>query len=259
MNNNSSENQFKLAIKVWILFIILAVLINGTILFALGYDLHNWTYSIYKGFLFYEVIYIALFLIVPLILVKGWETVKKADFLIPLIIIVVAITLIRPFTPFAAALMVVLLLYLHYRFDLSSLGIRSLGWKGDLIAILFLVFIGFLPSLLQGHLHSPALLNGISGGLERMFANPASTVENLFYFGFLTERISFKTGEWTPLIIGGMYTLHEMTNPEYWYSGTNFAIIFVGIAIFTAVYLWRRSVVVIWLGDGLSRFLSNFI
>lgn len=257
MDNNSSENKFRQAIIVWIIFIILAVLINGTILFVLGYDLHYWTYSVYKGFIFYEVIYIALFLVVPLILVKGWETVKKPDFLIPLIFTIMAISIIRLFTPYAAALIVALLIYLHYRFDLSSLGIRSLGWKGDLIAISFIGCIGFLPALV--HLHAPNILNGIIGGLERMFANPASTVEYLFYFGFLTERISFKTGKWTPLIIGTMYTVHELSNPEYWYSGTNFVLIFVGITIFTAVYLWRRSVIVIWLGDGLSRFLSGLI
>jgi hypothetical protein len=51
--------------------------------------------------------------------------------------------------------------------------------------------------------------------LDRLFANPASSVENLFYFGFLTERLSYRTGKWlTPLLIGLMYTAHEMSNPE---------------------------------------------
>jgi hypothetical protein len=94
--------------------------------------------------------------------------------------------------------------------------------------------------------------------LHRLFANPASTVENLFYFGFLTERLSLKAGRWlTPLLIGLMYTAHEMTNPEYWYEDMNFLLPFVGVAIFAFIYLWRRSVVAIWLGDGLYRFVSN--
>lgn len=88
-----------------------------------------------------------------------------------------------------------------------------------------------------------------------MFANPASSVENLFYFGFLTERLSHKTGKWlTPLLIGLMYTAHEMTNPEYWYEGMKFTMVFVTATVAAYFYIWRRSVVVVWLGDGLARF-----
>jgi hypothetical protein len=95
-------------------------------------------------------------------------------------------------------------------------------------------------------------------GVNRLFANPASTVENMFYFGFLSERLSYKTGKWlTPLVIGAMYTAHEMSNPEYWYANMNFVFTFVGITLLTAVYLWRRSIVAIWLGDGVGRFLTR--
>jgi hypothetical protein len=55
-------------------------------------------------------------------------------------------------------------------------------------------------------------------------------------------------------LIGLMYTAHEMSNPEYWYGGMNFVLIFVGVTIWAAIYLWRRGVVAIWLGDGLYRF-----
>jgi hypothetical protein len=49
----------------------------------------------------------------------------------------------------------------------------------------------------------------------RMFGNPASTVENLFYFGFLTERVSKQLNRYVvPFLIGAMYTLHEMTIPS---------------------------------------------
>ncbi|HSF80650.1 MAG TPA: hypothetical protein VLA49_05430 [Anaerolineales bacterium] len=47
-----------------------------------------------------------------------------------------------------------------------------------------------------------------------------------------------------------------MTNLEYWYEGLFFPLIFVGVTLFALIYLWRRSVIVIWLGDGLGRFLS---
>ena len=78
-----------------------------------------------------------------------------------------------------------------------------------------------------------------------------------FYFGFLEERLSVKIGRWTPLLIGFMYTLHEMTNPEYWYESTPFVLTFVGITAWAAVYLWRRSVVIIWLGDGFHRYIQR--
>jgi hypothetical protein len=56
-----------------------------------------------------------------------------------------------------------------------------------------------------------------------------------------------------------MYTAHEMTNPEYWYEAMNFAITLVGVALVTGLYLWRRNVVAIWLGDGLRRFFSAML
>jgi hypothetical protein len=85
-------------------------------------------------------------------------------------------------------------------------------------------------------------------------------VENLFYFGFLAERLSPKIGRsLTPLLIGLMYTIHEMTNPEYWYEGMNFPIVFVGVSLITVIYLWRRNVVAIWLGDGLRRLMTVLI
>jgi hypothetical protein len=93
---------------------------------------------------------------------------------------------------------------------------------------------------------------------DRLFANPASTVENLFYFGFLTERLLYKTGKWfTPLLIATMYTSHEISNPEYWYGHLSFVFVFVAIAVTAAIYTWRRSVIVTWLGDGLSRFVIH--
>ena len=157
-----------------------------------------------------------------------------------------------------AALAVIILIYLHWRFDLSKLGIQSFGWKGDIIAILLFGLIYLAPSLLKSNPIPSSPGNAFLASLDRLFLNPASTTEYLFYFGFLTERLSHKTGRWmTPFIIAAMYTAHEMSNPEYWYEGLKFPLVFVGVALTASIYLWRRSIVVIWLGDGLGRFVSR--
>ena len=59
------------------------------------------------------------------------------------------------------------------------------------------------------------------------------------------------------LLMRLVVTAHEMSNPEYWYEGYSFVLVFIGVTIVTAVYLWRRSVVTIWLGDGLGRFVEQ--
>jgi len=51
--------------------------------------------------------------------------------------------------------------------------------------------------------------------------------------------------------------LHEMTYPEYWYEGMNFILTGVEVVLIAVVYLWRRSIVVVWLGDGLGRLLGR--
>ena len=251
------QRQSIQALFVWGVFIALAVIINGTIPFILGFDLHTWTYSPLKDVMFNLIIYGGLFLVVPLVLTKGWATVRQPAFFMPLIIAVLAMTLRTFFRP-TAALAVIILIYLHWRFDLSKLGIQSSGWKGDMIAILLFGLIYLAPSLLQSNPIPSALGNAFLASLDRLFLNPASTTEYLFYFGFLAERLSHKTGRWmTPLIIAAMYTAHEMSNPEYWYEGSKFLLIFVGVALAASIYLWRRSIVVIWLGDGLGRFISR--
>jgi hypothetical protein len=251
------QRQSAQALYLWGIFIALAVIINGTIPFFLGFDLHTWTYSPLKDVAFNLIIYGGLFLFVPLALTKGWATVRRPSFFIPLIIAVLAMALRTFFRPIAA-LAIINIIYLHWRFDLSKLGIQSHGWKGDIIAIILFGLIYSVPSLLQSNPILSAPGNAFLVSLDRLFLNPASTTENLFYFGFLAERLSHKTGRWmTPLIIAAMYTVHEMSNPEYWYEGVKYPLIFIGVALTTSIYLWRRSIVVIWLGDGLGRFASR--
>jgi hypothetical protein len=130
------------ALYVWGVFIALAVIINGTIPFIPGVDLHAWTNSPLKDVAFNFIIYGGLFLVVPLILTKGWATVRRPAFFLPLIVAVLAMTLRTFFRP-TAALAVIILIYLHWRFDLSKLGIQSRGWKGDIIAIFLFGLIYF--------------------------------------------------------------------------------------------------------------------
>jgi hypothetical protein len=203
-------------------------------------------------------------MIVPLVLVKG-RVVLKPTFLIPLAATAVGIT-IRPVAwpntlwP-TSFLTMPCLIYLHRRFDLSELGFRSKGWRGDGLAIVLMGLLSlgtvFLPPSSQLHF---AFGGAVLAALDRLFLNPASSVENLFYFGFLEERILSKCGRWlTPILIGLMYTAHEMSNPEYWYSGLQFGFVLVGVIVSAAFYVWRRSFPVIWTGDGLGRFLTNLV
>lgn len=254
----SLDNRSRQALLLWGIFFVLIVLLNGTIPFLMGVDLHAWTGSTFKSILLAFVIYAVLFLAVPLVLIKGWETVRKPSFIYPLCLAMAAVSLWQ-FLPGAAAVAVLVLVYLHRRFDLSDYGIRSSGWKSDLMAILIIGLLGFFPLLMRPLPHSVSLGAALQALVGRLFTNPASTVENLFYYGFLTERLSYRTGRWlTPPLIGLMYTAHEMSNPEYWYGNMSFILIFVGVTIWASIYLWRRSAVVIWLGDGLYRFAGKF-
>ena len=250
----SKEN---LALINWVTFIIIVVAINATIPFALGMNVQAWTQSYSKAILFGFVIYGLLFLFLPLLILKGWEVVRKPTFIVPIIMAIVAISL-RKINPWIPTLSIVCLFYIHKKHDLSDFGIRSSGWKADIFAIIILVLIRFIPLLIQMRPPSQSIEYALMKGLDRMFGNPASTVENLFYFGFLTNQLSKKIGVWlTPLIIAGMYTLHEMSNPEYWYSNMNFIFTYFGVLFTASVYIWRKSVVVIWVSDGIGRFISS--
>lgn len=249
------------ALLLWVVFIITAVVLNGTIPFLLGRDIHAWTYSPLKSVLFHVFVYAGLFLVIPLFLEKGRETFLNPQFLIPLGVACLGIAvrpLLSPGNILTTAVLVVpTLVYLHWRFDLAGLGFRSKGAKGDIFAILIVGFSQLAASLLTSAAYTGNIVGALYATLTRMFTNPASTTENLFYFGFLAERLSRKARWATPFLIGLMYTTHEMSNPEYWYEGLQFGYVFAGIALIAAIYLWRRSVLVIWLGDGLVRFVSG--
>lgn len=242
---------------VWGVFIFLNILLNGTIPFVLGRDMRTWTAAPIKDILVNLVIYSLIFLVIPLVLTKGWTTVRQPAFLLPLTLAILAMTL-RTFLRPVAAIAVLILLWLHYRYDLSELGFRTRGWRGDVVAVLVIALLLGMQRFFRNEPFSLHFMPAIQAGIDRWFFNPASTVENLFYFGYLTERLSRKFGNWwTPPLVGLMYGFHEMTNPEYWYEGVNFVLIMIGVALFAFVYLWRRNIIVIWLGDGLGRSIGR--
>ncbi len=242
---------------VWILFFIATVSINVLIPIAFGMNLHSWTYSNAKGFLFFSVNYAGFFLIVPLILTKGWRTVRKPSFIIPLALAAVSVVLWYQIH-YIAIIAILVYVYLHRRFDLAELGFKTKGLRSDLLAIILVGGLGLLQAFGTSGTIRISVIPAIYATAFRMFGNPASTVENIFYFGFLTERIGRKVNHYIlPFLIGAMYTAHEISNPEYWYEGYSFAAIFIGVTFMAAVYLWRRSVVVVWLGDGFHWLTSR--
>jgi hypothetical protein len=255
----ANKKKARQALIVWSLFFAATVTINVLIPIALGTNLHDWTYSDAKGLLLFLVNYAGFFLIVPLVLTKGWRTFKKPSFIIPVVAAAVSVVLWYSLH-YIAIVAIIVYVYLHWRFDLSELGFRTKGWKGDVAAILVVGSLGILQALVSSSVLQIALLPAVYATAFRMFGNPASTVENLFYFGFLTERISKPWNRYAiPFLVGAMYTAHEISNPEYWYERMQFALVFIGVAVFAAIYLWRRSIAVTWLSDGFRWFLSSLL
>jgi hypothetical protein len=255
----ANKEEARQAVIVWILFFTATITINVLIPVILGINLHDWTYSVAKGLLIFWANYAGFFLIVPLVLTKGWRTFRKPTFIIPVLAAAVSVVLWYPLH-YIATVTIIVYIYLHWRFDLSKLGFRTRGWKGDVAAILVVGSLGILQALVSQSSLQVALLRAVYATAFRMFGNPASTVENLFYFGFLTERISKQWNRYAiPFLVGAMYTAHEISNPEYWYEGMQFALVFIGVVVFAAIYLWRRSIVVTWLSDGLRWFLSTLL
>lgn len=245
------------ALSLWGVFMIVNVIHHGTIPFVMGTDVRDWVESVQHQTLTGLLVYGLIFLVAPLLFTKGWKTVQQPMFLIPLALAVLCASLWNALRGIAMGIILVLL-YLHMRYDLSELGIRSSGWKGDALAVLLIAGLYAVPRLLSPIAAGPDLLAGLQAGALRLLANPATSAEYVFYFGFIASRFSkVMPSVLVCLSIGLMYMLHEMTNPEYWYEGTRFAFIFVGVALACGIYLWRRALPPIWFGDGLARFIQG--
>ena len=253
---SAASQRGREAIAIWVLFFALVALINGTIPFLLGADVRDWSTSIPKRFLIGTVIYGAMFVVVPVAMTLGRRA-RVADLVLLLAFIVAGLAL-RPGARPAGIVVPVALILIHARYDLSGLGLRSRSWRLDLAAIGVLATLAFALDSWGRLDEAPALGGAFIAALDRLLFNPASTAENLFYFGFLAERLSRWLGVWvTPLVVGALYMTHELSNPEYWYGGLNFGFTFVGAVVLAALYLLRRNVVVVWLADGACRFASR--
>src|SRR5512135_2890360 len=164
----SNLHRTRQALILWGIFFALVVLFNGTIPYLLGVDLHAWTGSPIKSVLLAFVFYAVLFLAVPLILIKGWDTVRRSGFLLPLGFAMLGITFWHFFWP-GVTVAVGVLAYLHWRFDLSGYGIRSRGWRGDMAAILLMGLLGLVPILMRGLPSGFSLAPAATAGLTRLF------------------------------------------------------------------------------------------
>lgn len=244
------------ALGVWMLFLLACVLINASIPFALGADVSAWTGSWQKSILFGAVIYGLLFLVVPVLLVKG-QAMARHPVALALMLLMLLSAALWSVVPFAAFGILLGLGLMHRKYGLAELGVRFSLDRSDLLALLFIALLYSVPqlaSLARGRLD---LVGALAAGLKRLLANPATTAEYLFYFGFLATRLEPRLGRWvTPALIGLLYAVHEMTNPEYWAEGMQFALVGIGVAAACSIYLWRRNLLPIWLGDGLSRLLQ---
>ena len=119
-----TEQRARQALILWGVYIVLNIFLNGTIPFLLGKDMHAWTASPIKDVLINLIPYSVVFLVAPLILTKGWDTVRRPTLLLPLTLAILAMTL-RTYLRLVAAIAVFVLAWLHYRYDLSELGFRS--------------------------------------------------------------------------------------------------------------------------------------
>ncbi len=78
-------------------FVVLALMLNRWLPLAFQCDLPSWTYPTEKAVYWSLFRYAGLFLVVPLVLTKGWGIVRQPAFLLPLLASVSAITLRHSF------------------------------------------------------------------------------------------------------------------------------------------------------------------
>jgi len=79
------------------------------------------------------------------------------------------------------------------------------AWTASPIAVLLIALLSGARRFFNSDPFSFDPFGAVLAGLDRLFLNPASTTENLFYFGFLAERLSWKFGRWaTALLVGLM-------------------------------------------------------
>jgi hypothetical protein len=129
-----ANRKIKQALVLWGVYLAVTFLVNATLPFIFGVDVGKWTYSPAKDVLVNVIIYWGVFLLAPMILVKGWDVVRQPAFIGPLLVAAIALSLRTFFRP-VSILAILIIIFLHWRYNLAEVGIRSSGWRGDLVAI----------------------------------------------------------------------------------------------------------------------------
>ncbi len=118
-DNQERKSKARQALLVWILFFAATISINLLIPTALGISLNNWSSSTAQTLLLSSIGYAGFFTIVPLLLTKGWNNMKKPSFLIPMAIAAASVVFWNQIH-YIAATVIAVYVYLHLKFDLSD-------------------------------------------------------------------------------------------------------------------------------------------
>ncbi len=249
----ASESKFVLI--MWFIFIILLVIMNKTIYFIFGIDVKDWTNSKIKSLLINVIIYGFVFFIIPILYVKK-NDIKGNWILISCLLCGLLGLFLSTYSKWFNLLLFISVFILLLRGDLYNLGFEKIKiWEYIIMSIIYILLYS-IPSLFSWGNSNNNLNNTIISVIDRMFLNPASTVEYIFYYGFLGKRLILILGKiLTPIILGLMYVLHEMSNPEYWYENVNFLFIFIGVSIVSVLFFWKKNLIPVWIGDGIGRFI----
>lgn len=256
---NLFESEHKFIILIWFVFIFLAIIFNRTIQFIFGFDVKNWTYSTLKSLLFNIFIYGIVFYIIPIFYTNRKNL--KWNWLIYicsfLSILGLGLSIYSRWFNILLYISVVILIIKGY---LTNLGFERIKFWEFILLTIFYGILYLIPVLVTRSNQNLTINDAISSLIDRMFLNPASTVEFIFYFGFIGKRLSLMLGKIiTPIALGLMYTIHEISNPEYWFENINFIFIPFGIAIFSYIFLWKKNLIPIWIADGIGRFIAKVI
>lgn len=82
--NIEDKKKARTAVVVWVA--VLCIYSDNQLVLPLVFkwDLNDWTYSVAKGLLLFSIVYAGFFIVVPLTLTKGWGTIKKLGFFLPM-------------------------------------------------------------------------------------------------------------------------------------------------------------------------------
>lgn len=254
-----SKARFVEFIIIYILCLLSVVLINDSLLLFNHENIFIWNNSKGHNLIFSILIYSILYFSLPLLFTKYFRRLTEIDFLLPFLFAVVAIPLTSYFR-LGTIITLLLLIFIHNKFDLTAIGIRTTDWKKDIFPFITLLILIFIPLLIYKLFYSSEILSSIVKVEERIFGSSYAYIEFLFFFGFGAERIIPVTGKISALIlIPLLYLAIDYNNPILWSINFSYAAEFGILLITASVYLWRRNIVVLWLTAGIWRFLAPIV